>query len=270
MSIVSPEKLNSNMQFDDDIYADQPPSSPFVAHFDGDNQENVAPTPVRRLIDFDDDDDMPQSAFRVTSEKRFGLKERSSPVKLPTKNLMEDFEEAALKESNSARNSPKKSSPVKAMHRDRSGSVVSVSRSPSKSSRHPSVDLHRRTPSLNQNTTQMLPTPSKRPSPSSSHRELRDNEGLTVAMQFGEETHTESFESLKRQKMHDDHFDLDLDLDSTDFNPDGPDATSADIDDTGFSMFSEMPGLDMTKFASLKNSPTKNDNPEVRTNRHRL
>ncbi|KAF2133609.1 hypothetical protein P153DRAFT_393416 [Dothidotthia symphoricarpi CBS 119687] len=266
MSVVSPEKLNANLQFDDDIYADEPPSSPFVAHFDDDNQENVAPTPVRQLVDFDDDDDMPQSAFRVTSEKRFGLKERSSPIKMPTKNLMEDFEEAAMKEDHSARNSPRKASPTKSVARDRSGSVMSdrsrMSQSPSKSSRHPSVDLHQRTPSVRSVTPQVLPTPSKRPSPSSSssYRELRDNEGLTVAMKYTETTHSDSFESLKRQKMHDDDFDLDLDVDGTEFNPD---ATSADIDDTGFSMFSEMPGLDMTKFAFLKQSPTKSEHPDA-------
>jgi hypothetical protein len=53
-------------------------------------------------------------------------------------------------------------------------------------------------------------------------------------------------------------------MDNTDFNPDGPEATSLDIDDTCFSTFSEMPGLDMTKFALLKQSPTKGTLPDVR------
>jgi hypothetical protein len=76
-------------------------------------------------------------------------------------------------------------------------------------------------------------------------------------MKFMDEMRTERRETLTRQRSHEDKYDIDLDIDNTDYNPDGPDLTSADIDDTSFSMFSEMPGIDMTKFAFLQKSPTK-------------
>lgn len=60
--------------------------------------------------------------------------------------------------------------------------------------------------------------------------------------------------SHKRRKSHENQYEVNMEADITDFNPD---ATTPDIDDTRFSDFSEMPGLDMTKFASFKKSPTK-------------
>jgi hypothetical protein len=82
-----------------------------------------------------------------------------------------------------------------------------------------------------------------------------------------EEMRTERHEYLVEQRSHDDKYDLDLDGDNTEFNPDGPDLTSADMDDTSFSMFSEMPGMDMTRFDSLEKSPTKNGLLDVRVPR---
>jgi hypothetical protein len=76
-------------------------------------------------------------------------------------------------------------------------------------------------------------------------------------MKFMDDAHSDHERSSKRRKSQEDHFDLDLDVDFPDFNPDKSDAAPADIDDTCFSDFSEMPGLDMTKFSMLKKSPQK-------------
>lgn len=58
----------------------------------------------------------------------------------------------------------------------------------------------------------------------------------------------------KRRKSYENNYEVNMEADITDFNPD---ATTPDLDDTRFSDFSEMPGLDMTKFASFGKSPTK-------------
>src|ERR1044071_6261931 len=95
MSTVSQESLNASsnsMLIDDDfdMTFHDPPSSPFVSHIDINDQENIAPnvvpTPSKPLVDLND---MPQSAFKVSPEKRFGLKDRTSPIKSsPAKNLI--------------------------------------------------------------------------------------------------------------------------------------------------------------------------------------
>lgn len=269
MSVVSPEKLNahtSSIHTDDDfdMTFHDPPSSPFVSHLDTEDQENVAPNSVRSPskapVDFDDD--VPQSVFKVSPQKKFGLKDQASPMKTsPVKNLMDDFEEAARNDTASSRKSPLKASPVKPNHMERPASASSSRsrnrQSTSKSSRTPSAESTQRLPPMDQIVPEILATPSQRAS--SSHKEptLRDNEGLTVAMKFMQEMRTERHEYLNEQRSHDDRYDLDLDGENTEFNPDGPELTSADIDDTSFSMFSEMPGMDMTKFAFLRKSPTK-------------
>jgi hypothetical protein len=243
MSTLSPEKpvasSNSMHPEDDfDMAFHEPPSSPFVEHIDTHDQENiapgVAPTPSKPLADFED---APQSAFKVSPEKKLGLKERASPTKgLPVKNLMDDFEEAARNDGTLSRSSPSKRSSVKRTSGERSESPMSSrshkSRSPSKSSRAPSVEATQYEPLLDAPSSLPPPTPSQ--NLASSHQEpgLRENEGLTVAMKFMDEMRTERQETLTRQRSY-------------------------DIDDTGFSMFSEMPGLDMTKFASLQKSPIK-------------
>jgi hypothetical protein len=274
MSTLSPEKLNAHSDSiiigDDDMAFNEPPSSPFLSHVDQDDQENIAPnaarTPAKPLLDFEDD--VPQSAFRVLPEKRFGLKERASPTKTsPVKNLMDDFEEAVLNTSAGSQPGSKKGSPVKEMAMDRPGSAMSSrshkSQSLSQSSRAPSAESTQRIPTSEEQKPQLLASPLKRPTSSHKQPALRDNEGLTVAMNYMENTRTESRETLTRQRSRE-HDDLDLGFDNTDFNPDGPDVTSIDFDDTCFSTFSEMPGMDMTKFASLKKSPTKAA-PDVRT-----
>jgi hypothetical protein len=233
MSTLSPKKLNASstsVYTDDDIDMTfhDPPSSPFVSHLD--DQENIAPdaapTPMKP---FQDLEDMQQSAFKVSPEKKLGLKERESPVKMsPVKNLLGDFEEAARN------GSPRKASPVKQAPTERPESAMS-SRS------------------------------RKSPSPTPQEPVLRENEGLTVAMKFLDEGRGDGQETLTGQKSHDENYELDLDMDITEFNPDGPELTSGDIDDTGFSMFSEMPGMDMTKFASLQRSPAKDETVDVST-----
>jgi hypothetical protein len=269
MPTFSPEKpiASSNPTHADDDFDmafHEPPSSPFIEHIDFHDQENiapgVAPTPSKPLADFDD---APQSAFRVSPEKRAGLKEQASPSKgLPVKNLMDDFEEAARNDDTMSRNSPRKNSPVKQMSAERSESPMSSrslkSQSPSKkSSRAPSIEATHYEPVPDAQSSTIPSTPSHGRSSSRQEPTLRENEGLTVAMKFMNEMRTERQENLTRQRSYDDKYDLDLDIDNTEFHPDGPEGTSADIDDTGFSMFSEMPGMDMTKFASLQKSPIK-------------
>lgn len=84
-------------------------------------------------------------------------------------------------------------------------------------------------------------------------------------MNFMEESSVTTHETYATKTSHDEDFEIDLGGDHTDFNPDGPEYTAADMDDTCFSAFSEMPGLDMTKFAFLKQSPAKGGQPDVRS-----
>ncbi|KAF1921181.1 hypothetical protein BDU57DRAFT_488674 [Ampelomyces quisqualis] len=279
ISSPSPEVMNASshsMHTDDDfdMTFHDPPSSPFVSHIDINNQENmapgVAPIPSKPLADLDH---VPQSAFKVSPEKKFGLQERSSDTRTsPVKNLMDDFQEVAREDGSRGRRNPKRHSPTEQTPMERPESALSarshISQSPSKSSREPSAEATQCTPLLETQPSAASQAPSDRPSSSHNERMLRENEGLTVAMKFVDEMRTERQETLTRSRSYDDKYDLDLDVDNTEFNPDGPELTSADIDDTGFSMFSEMPGLDMTKFAFLHNSPTKNgllDTPRART-----
>ncbi|EUC50267.1 hypothetical protein COCMIDRAFT_990 [Bipolaris oryzae ATCC 44560] len=266
---LSPEKYNTHSDsivIDDDIdmaFHDTP-SSPFVAHIGIDDRENVAPdavqTPIKSLVDLDAN--VPQSAFKVSPDKKSVLKERTSPMKTsPVKNLMDDFEDAGLKSSTA---SPKANvSPVREAATEWSGSPLSSvsrkSRSPSKSVHASSPETTQRKLSLADQVPEISVTPSKRPASSPlKARVLRDNEGLTAAMNFIE-THKENTGSVKRQSYHHAEIELDSVLDNTDMHPDGLEATSLDIDDTCFSTFSEMPGIDMTKFAALRKSPVKDD-----------
>ena len=73
MMDLSPTKLNSNpiaMHEEDHTVFHEMNSSPFISFVD-DDQENVAPTvvptPIKPLINFDDD--VPQSAFKVSPSK---------------------------------------------------------------------------------------------------------------------------------------------------------------------------------------------------------
>ncbi|KAF1837071.1 hypothetical protein BDW02DRAFT_544856 [Decorospora gaudefroyi] len=280
ISKFSPEKPDAHsdsivVDDDFDIAFHEPPSSPFVSHIEHDDQENIAPnsapTPMKPLVDLEDH--APQSAFKVSPEKKCGLKEQASPVRMsPVKNLMGDFEEAALGASTGSQASPKKTSPVKELALERTESAMSnrsrKSQSPSKLSRPPSAEAPQRMPMLEDQRPEILQTPSKRPTSSHKQPSLRDNEGLTVAMKYMEESNTETRETLTRQSSRDDDYDLDLGMDNTDFNPDGPEATSLDMDDTCFSAFSEMPGPDTTKFAFLRQSPAKGGLPDATPRAH--
>ncbi|KAH6616839.1 hypothetical protein C7974DRAFT_416949 [Boeremia exigua] len=168
--------------------------------------------------------------------------------------------------------SPMKSSPFEERPRSSTSNRTRKSRSPSKSSVLSSVpsdfdiEATPRAPSLGA-AINLTATPSKRPSPAqtpSRHAaELRDNEGLTVAAnRFMEDTDLDR--NHKRRKSYENQYEVNMEADITDFNPD---ATTPDVDDTRFSDFSEMPGLDMTKFASFRKSPTKNGDatPRART-----
>jgi hypothetical protein len=82
-------------------------------------------------------------------------------------------------------------------------------------------------------------------------------------MKFMEESSSRNRETPRKQSLRNEEYEIDLSMDNTDFNPDGPEVTSLDVDDTCFSNFSEMPGIDMTKFAGLKQSPAKTQMPDV-------
>jgi hypothetical protein len=264
MAELSPEKLNApnSTYAEDDMDTTNwhdPPSSPFIAHFDSEDQENVAPnaptTPKKLLPSFEDD--FARSAFKVSPEKKFGLQERPSPVKMsPKKQALGEFEEDFL---DSPRTSPKKSSPVKQLSMKRPESAMSNrSRrsSPTKVSRSSSVESTHRAPAVHpEDEIDEAPAPFDGPSSSHKDTEMRDNEGLTVAMSNMDQAHT----NYEPASTHRSHAEIvgDATFDDTDFNPDGPEFTSVDMDDTGFSMFSEMPGIDMTKFAELGQSPRK-------------
>jgi hypothetical protein len=266
MSELSPEKVNSNFiprADEDDMTFHEPPSSPFISFVD-DDQENiaptVAPTPVKPLVDFEND--IPQSAFKISSpSKTLGMKERSSPIKLspPTQTPDDDLEES-FKRSFESHTSSRRTSPVKAPLTERPESAMSNGSrrhySPAKSSRTASVEPpHRLEDSA---TSDDIFSPVKHSVSPQKEFLLRDNEGLTVAMRVMEETRSESYESSTshHSQVVTPNTD-DMAMDETEFNPDGPEFTALDVDDTTFSAFSEMPTLDLTKFAALKNSPTK-------------
>ncbi|KAH7138962.1 hypothetical protein B0J11DRAFT_31644 [Dendryphion nanum] len=266
-SVHSPERLNTSLFVaEDDMNWHEPPSSPFVAHLDND-QENIAPdavasTPVKSLIDFDID--FPQSAFKVPSTNNTVLKGRDSPLKMSfTKSILADNTEDSF-HSPDNETPTKKSSPIKQINSERSESAMSghsrKEGSPSKSSRMSSIDSTDRNTSYTQSSNpDTLPSPAKRSSSASVEHHLRDNEGLTMAVKVMEETRTETIETFTTRSSHTDFVDLeDTGIEDTEFNPDGPDFTSVDIDDTCYSTFSELPNLDMTKFAVLRKSPAKN------------
>lgn len=260
MAEISPEKLNAAPKpnhAEDDIDTTNwhdPPSSPFESHVA--DQENVAPkgmtTPSKPASGYEDE---PQSAFKVSPERKSGLKERTSPMKMSL-----EFEEDSLG-SPASRMSPKKSSPAKQIGTERRGSATSSrSRrsSPTKTSRNPSPDSTRRAPALHPDDEfDVEATPSKLSSSTLREDKLRENEGLTVAMRLMEQTRGENLEHTSTPQRHNVDINIgDATFDDTDFGPDGPEFTS--MDDTSFSMFSEMPGMDMTTFAALRQSPTKN------------
>ncbi|KAL1610283.1 hypothetical protein SLS60_001949 [Paraconiothyrium brasiliense] len=268
MAETSIEKLNalSATYTEDDIDVTtwhEPPSSPFVSNIDSENQENVAPNvpaaPSKLLPNFEDD--VPQPAFKASPEKKFGFKERASPVKMsPKKQALGDCEEDFLG-SPTNRVSPNKASPVKQMAMERPESSMSGrSRrsSPTKTSRNPSAESTHRAPASHpEDEIDLEPTPSQPLASPYKESELRVKESLAGAMRNMEEVQSASYERTTTHQSSDDIVG-DATFDDTEWNPDGPEVTSLDMDDTNFSMFSEMPGIDLTKFAALRQSPTRN------------
>jgi hypothetical protein len=224
-------------------------------------------SPVKNLME-----DFVEAAAAPTPNRSRASTLRSSPGK---QQVLEDLESNTTQTPNRSRASTLRGSPLKSPSKSPAKSYIAderpsssgsirtrKSRSPSKSSVLSSVpsdfdvEATPRAPSLGA-AIDLAPTPSKRPSPSQtpSRRgaELRDNEGLTVAAnRFMDDEDLDR--SHKRRKSHENQYEVNMEADITDFNPD---ATTPDIDDTRFSDFSEMPGLDMTKFASFRKSPTK-------------
>ncbi|KAF2747425.1 hypothetical protein M011DRAFT_477477 [Sporormia fimetaria CBS 119925] len=269
MSDLSPVKLNSQaIPIDEDSGSwHEPPSSPFISHVDND-QENIAPpglatsTPMKPSHTLEDE--IPQSAIRVGPKERVSSTKRS-----PAKHLPNEVLGSAFGESIAAPASPRKTSPIKRAGLERSDSAASNrsrnNSSPTKHSRTPSVEQvqslsynDRTRPSTAEEQTSTL----KRGSFSTFRAEpaLRDNEGLTVAMKMREETRVEKQEARTTHHtgLAEDVLGDYAEIEDDDFAFDGHDATSVTMDDTCFSNFSEMPNLDMTKFAFLKKtSPTK-------------
>ncbi|ORY14788.1 hypothetical protein BCR34DRAFT_623181 [Clohesyomyces aquaticus] len=285
MQNLSPEKINFIPNDDDDITWHEPASSPFVSHIDFGDQENIPPidittTPAKPGMYLDDD--VPQSAFKFASPtKSAGLKDRASPAKQsPTKHHLDEhtlnqLDEKTLHRNAEERSSPKKVSPVKQMVADRPESAMSdhsrkthTPSKPSPASSVGSMPLVANTPRGMDSDDVFSPV---RHSNSHVESPLRDNEGLTIATKFMKEIRTVSHESSTTHHSEELIFDEngvqiyteedfgdimeDLDVNG---NPDGPEMSSLTVDDTCFSAFSEMPNLDMTKFAVMRNSPTKN------------
>ncbi|KAF2203392.1 hypothetical protein GQ43DRAFT_454460 [Delitschia confertaspora ATCC 74209] len=264
LSPLSSHQFNSISNEVDDATFNDPPSSPFVSYIEQD-QENLPPVDAihtPRKPSFDLDDNVPQSAFKIPSPSKT-LKGWASPAKsAPTKQLLPEPENAGSDRELEERGSPKRISPLKQIMSEGPGSALREpfrARSPSKDSLPrafteattlPLPESRATTPEFDQITATRLDF--EQPEPT-----MRDNEGLTVAMKFMET------QSKMRNDMHESRMEYNLgyhdtNFDDTDFNADGPDATSLDFDDTSFSAFSEMPNLDMTKFAVMTASPAKN------------
>lgn len=268
MSALSPQKINSAAKEEDEITWHEPPSSPFLSFVEHD-QENVPPiettsTPTKPFVDAEET--VPQSAFKVPSlSKPFGFKSRISPVKTsPTKHVPEDGDNEIIERDLEERGSPVRKSPVKPVLMERSNSGLSSPfrshRSPSKESQSTQASSDEQTLPLPESprstTPDTTPLALDRHSLDEMEPTLRDNEGLTVAMKIMEsrtETRSETHHTSTEYIVEDNG----VNIDDTDFNADGPDFTSGDVDDTCFSNFSEMPNLDMTKFALLKGTPAK-------------
>ncbi|CAI6340517.1 unnamed protein product [Periconia digitata] len=264
MSALSPEKLNAAASSTDIFHDDadttswhDPPSSPFVEHIDHNDQENIAPTPVKPLMDLEND--MPQSAFKISPDKKMTPLQEQSPMKSPAKNLLDDFEREAMKADRMTPVKPE--SPIKQalLERDgeRPGSAMSSrsrKSSPSKSSRT----------SLLETAAEIVPATPKGLASPLKENGLRENEGLTVAMRMMDESHSESHQQSTTHSIRKNILDIeDTGVEDTmEYMADGPEMSSLDMDDTCFSNFSEMPGIDMTKFAMLRNSPTKKGLPD--------
>lgn len=306
MSTLSPEKVNANsnaMQYEDDLdIYDEGPSSPFLEHVEQDNQENVAPsvaaTPVKgQLIDFEDEH-APQSAFKIESSKRVGLKVRNSPLKKsPVKNLLEDFEEASVQTPNRSRASTLKTSPPKQHALEDCGvaetqtpnrSLASTLRgSPAKShvtEERPNSSMSNRTRkdrSLSKSSVlssvpsdfdveatprapslgaavELAPTSSKRPSPSQTPSRHVAELRDNEGLTVAANRFAEDADPGQSYKRRKSHENQYKVNMEADITDFNPEATTPDVDDTRFSDFSEMPGLDMTKFASFRKSPNKN------------
>jgi hypothetical protein len=230
--------VNSITTNEDDITWSDPPSSPFIDYV-GSDQENIAPldiatTPTKPSAA---EEGIPISATKHSSPvKGLGLKQRVSPVKaFPKEQLVEESEDVTLQRTFQERTSPKKVSPMKDLR---------VSQ------------LELELPNSMQN--RMSPSKiSQAEFPAAEYSEptLRENEGLTVAMKIFEETRSESHHESHHITRTDSHPEShDPIFEDSEFNPD---ATSMTVDDSCFSTFSEIPNMDMTKFAMTRNSPTK-------------
>lgn len=242
MSAASPEKLNAasnRIPTEDDMDTTSwhdPPSSPFISNIENEDRENVDPgaisTPSKAALH--SEDDLLQSAFKVSPEKKAGLKDRASPRKASPVKFNEAERSSSAMSSRSRGASPTKSS--------RDASTGSVQLLPAF---HPEDEIDFEPTPKKRLSSPQRDHPNKRSSPPRDHG-LRDNEGLTVAMRLAEQTQ----DMINGVEMSG--------FDDTEFNADGPEFTSLDVDDTGFSMFSEMPGMDMTKFAAMTQTPSKN------------
>jgi len=254
MSALSPEKLNSIARDEDEITWHDPPSSPFQSFVEHD-QENIAPadpisTPSKPVPE--DEDLAPQSAFKIHSPLKLqSTRSRMSPTKIsPTKNHRVDMDQddGTIDPELKQRETPPKQLLAKEMQEE-VGSKDPLSISKRTISDHLVAQLEDAPVDFNPNP---YPVPVVRAHLEDSEATLRENEGLTVAMKIME-TRSESHEISTEYTFES----QDTNLDDTSYDPDGPELTSLDIDDTRFSTFSEMPNLDMTKFAVLRQSPSK-------------
>ncbi|OCK86334.1 hypothetical protein K432DRAFT_284882 [Lepidopterella palustris CBS 459.81] len=279
LSPLSSNLINVNSVSTDegDMTWHDPPSSPFIDNIEGD-QENIAPiditaTPTKPTIE---DENTLASTFKQSLPmNRFGFKDRASPKasprpsltnESPSKQLATEQEEWTLGTSFQSRNSPKKASPPKQAYTDNEEPALRESNhnrmSPSKPSPSKRPPFDQPTVELRDPMQDLMPPPKFSPTKRSMEPfepTLRDNEGLTIAMRILEETSSESRHESYDEGRHESRTEFHAEdyntiIDDSEFNPD---ATSMTMDDTCFSAFSEVPNMDMTKFAMMRNSPTK-------------
>lgn len=238
------------MCFDDDfdLTFHDPPSSPFVSYVEVEDQENVAPgtsqLSVKNASVFEDS--APPTAQKASPEKKAGLREHASPAKeSPVKNLMEDFQKATRESSTEANERSRKSL------------------SPTKLFRATSPEACQSAPPHENDLLDLDATPMKRATSPQRPTQLHQKEGLTAALELMEQAHTTPASVPQVNSPEEIDFELMPEGESHYNNPDGPDFTSGDMDDTSFSMFSEMPGLDLTKFALLTKKTTRDDEVNV-------
>ena len=220
---------------DNDIYQDEldgPPSSPFVADVDRENhspRKMESPTKHRSPAKFSSTRSSPQKQSPVTTSTHMSLTEEALRVN-----------EILTTQISPARHSPKRPSPIKQQEPSSVPEAIFSANN----------DLPTQPSSTRQSPQKQSPARRGHHIPLNEEA-LRDNEGLTRAIQSMEET---AEDSVIKYYSHEE------DTVMTSFEGK---SEFAGMDDTCFSTFSVVPNADVTLFAGMGNhgiagrSPTK-------------